>query len=148
MLNQEGIPSPGKLRYIRGITTNPKYENAIWVRKTIRKILSDVVYLGCRVHGRVKRDRIGLDKYRRDESEWTIIPNAHPAIITQELFDQVQQIIAEEENKRANFNARAAIENDTRELFREKLFCAECGARLVGCKGTQRVTSKLPSYVY
>lgn len=148
ILNQEGIPSPGKLRYIRGITTNPKYENAIWVRKTVRKILSDVVYLGCRVHGRVKRDKIGLDKYRRDESEWMIIPNAHPAIITQELFDQVQQIIAEEEKERANFNTRAAIENDTREIFREKLFCAECGARLMGGKGTQRVTSKLPSYVY
>lgn len=148
ILNQEGIPSPGKLRYIRGITTNPKYENAIWVRKTVRKILSDVVYLGCRVHGRVKRDKIGLDKYRRDESEWMIIPNAHPAIITQELFDQVQQIIAEEEKERENFNTRAAIENDTREIFREKLFCAECGARLMGGKGTQRVTSKLPSYVY
>ena len=148
ILNQEGIPSPGKLRYIRGITTNPKYENAIWVRKTVRKILSDVVYLGCRVHGRVKRDKIGLNKYRRDESEWMIIPNAHSAIITQELFNQVQQIIAEEEKERANFNTRAAIENDTREIFREKLFCAECGARLMGGKGTQRVTSKLPSYVY
>lgn len=148
ILNQEGIPSPGKLRYIRGITTNPKYENAIWVRKTVRKILSDVVYLGCRVHGRVKRDKIGLDKYRRDESEWMIIPNAHPAIISQELFDQVQQIIAEEEKERANFNTRAAIGNDTRELFREKLFCSECGSRLIGCKGNHRATSKLPSYVY
>ena len=148
ILNQEGVPSPGKLRFIRGITTNPKYENAIWIRKTVRKILSDTVYLGNRIHGRVKRDKVGMDKYRRDESEWLIIPNAHPAIITQELFDQVQEIVAEEENKRAAFGSRAAIENDTREIFREKLFCAECGARLVGRKGTHRVTSKLPSFVY
>ncbi len=148
VLNQEGIPSPGKLRYLRGVTTNPKYANAIWVRKTVRKILSDVVYLGNRIHGRVKRDKIGMDKYRRDENEWTIISNAHPAIISQELFDEVQRIIAQEENERANFGTRAAVANDTREIFREKLFCAECGARLAGLKGTHRVTSKLPSYVF
>lgn len=147
-LNQEGIPSPGKLRYIRGITSNPKFQNAIWVRKTIRKILSDTVYLGNRIHGRVKRDKVGMDKRRRDVNEWKIIPNAHPAIVTQELFELVQQIIAEEESQRSAYETRAAIQNDTREMFREKLFCAECGARLVGRKGCSRPTSKLPSRVF
>lgn len=147
-LNLEGIPSPGKLRYIRGITVNPKYENAIWVRKTVRKILSDIVYLGNRIHGRVKRDKVGLEKKRRSEDEWIIIPNAHPAIITQDLFDAVQIIISEEEKKREGFDERAPIKTDSRDIFRDKLFCMDCGSRLVGQKGCARPTSKLPSRVY
>jgi DNA invertase Pin-like site-specific DNA recombinase len=61
-LNEEGIPCPGKLRYIRGITKAAKYENALWIHGTLRKILMDQVYIGNRVHGRVKRDKLGMER--------------------------------------------------------------------------------------
>ena len=40
-LNKDGIFSPGKLRYERKMTDNPKFANALWSRKTVRKILKD-----------------------------------------------------------------------------------------------------------
>ena len=41
-LNAEGIPSPGKKRYLRGFTTDEKYKDALWNRTTVRKTLTDI----------------------------------------------------------------------------------------------------------
>ena len=55
--------------------------------RTIRKITQDEVYIGKRIHGRLKRDRIGRDKKACPKEDWLIIENAHPPIIDKELFD-------------------------------------------------------------
>lgn len=62
VLNSEEIPSPGRVRFLRGITVNPKFEKAEWTRKAIRKICTDQIYIGNRVYGRVKRDKLGAKK--------------------------------------------------------------------------------------
>lgn len=147
-LNEKNIPSPGRLRFIRGLNTSSKYETSIWGHKTVTKILTDPVYTGCRIHGKVKRDKVGLDKTRRPESEWMIIENAHPAIIEKELFDKVQGILEAEKSKRTEFVKRPDVGLDTRELLRGKIFCADCGSIMMGGKGCARNNSKLPSRVY
>ena len=81
-LNLEGIPCPGKIRYERGVTMAGKYKGALWIRGTVRKITQDAVYIGCRIHGKVMRSKVGLDKKRRPEEEWKIIENAHPALVS------------------------------------------------------------------
>ena len=88
VLNKEGHPSPGKLRYLRGITMSSRYVNANWIRGTIRKMLCDQVYIGNRVHGRVQSDKYGQKKSRRGEEEWYVVEQAHPAIIPTELFEK------------------------------------------------------------
>lgn len=55
-LDKEGIPCPGKLKYLRGQSKDPKYANASWNKKTIRAILTDPVYIGNRVHGKTKKE--------------------------------------------------------------------------------------------
>ena len=91
-LNEEGIPCPGKLRYLRGMTTSEKYKDALWIRGTIRKITNDPVYTGKRIHGRVKRDKVGQKKTRRTLDEWQFIENAHKAAVPQDLFEKVQRL--------------------------------------------------------
>lgn len=137
-LNEEGIPCPGKLRYIRGITKATKYENALWIHGTLRKILMDQVYIGNRVHGRVKRDKLGMEKTRRSEEEWQVIENAHQPIISQELFDKVQEAMNEAAAKRNAYKQQEAPETDHREVFREKVYCGDCGSMMRGCKGLGR----------
>lgn len=61
-LNRKQIPSPGKIRYLRGMTKAEKYKDAVWIGSTLRKLLSNEVYLGHRVHGKVKRDCLGAEK--------------------------------------------------------------------------------------
>lgn len=145
VLNEEDIPSPGRIRFERGLTNSKKFENAIWVRGAIRKILSDPVYLGCRIHGKVKRDKLGMEKVRRSKEEWQVVEQAHPAIISKEQFELVQVINEAELRKRASFATMPEVENDMRELLRDKVYCGDCGSKMSGRKGIGRFTKHTPN---
>ncbi len=147
-LNAEGIPSPGKLRYLRGLTTDEKYKDALWNRTTVRKILTDICYIGHRVHGRKVKAGIDLPKTRTDRDSWIIIENAHPAIVTEELYNKVQHVNEEENNKLANRNTHAAVENDYRTILRGKLYCGDCGKAMIATKGLSHETSQSPNFIY
>lgn len=147
-LNENNIPSPGKLRLIRGITKAKKYENALWIRGTIRKICSDQVYIGNRIHGKVKRDKVGQEKKRRSEDEWQVIENAHPAIISVQLFEEVQQVNQKELQRRGKFEQRAECGSDYRDLFRGMVFCAECKSYMSAGKGCARPNAKTTSRIF
>ena len=126
-LNKEGIPSPGRLRYMRGVTLHPRYATCQWSRSTIRKFVSEPTYLGQRIHGKLKRDKLGAKKTKRDRSEWQIVENSHPAIISQELYDRVQLVNEAELEKQSHYFRRAPV-TGYREIFRDKLFCGDCGS--------------------
>lgn len=147
-LNDEGIPSPGKLRFLRGISKDKRFADSEWVRGTIRKITNDPVYLGNRIHGKVKRDRLGENKTRRDMSEWQVIPGSHPAIIPAELFDAVKTVNRAELERRSQYNDRSKPEEDYRDVLRDKLYCGDCGARMLAMKRNQRLTSELSPVIF
>lgn len=75
-----------------------------------------------------------LLKNRRYMGEYTyrdiVVPDGIPAIVSQELFDRVQEKLAK--NKKAP--ARHKAEDDY--LLTTKLFCGYCGAYLCGESGT------------
>lgn len=148
ILNQENIPSPGKLRYDRGLTKVEKYQNALWVRGTIRKITGDSAYLGFRTHGKIKRSRLGGDKKKCPELEWKIIENAHPAIVEQTLFDRVQEVNRTELVKRETFERGAAPKQDFRKIFQDKIFCGDCGAKMSAGKFSGRKGGKAPNSIF
>ena len=57
----------------------------------ILKILRDEQYVGTYVAGKTEIIDVGSKKaVPKDESEWVKIPNHHPAIVSQEVFDIVQ----------------------------------------------------------
>ncbi len=147
-LNMAGIPCPGKLRYLRGTTKALKYENALWIRGTVRKITGDQAYIGNRVHGTVKRDKVGQSKKKRAKKDWKVIKNAHPAIVSEDLFQKVQRVNQEELAKRAHFEERAGVGTDYRDLFRGRVFCAECGSPMGSSKGCARPNAKTPSRIF
>lgn len=142
-LNADGIPSPGKIRYDRGLTHAEKYRNALWIRGTIRKITGDAVYLGSRTHGKMGRDRLGGNKKQRPAEAWQIIPGAHAAIISQEVFDQVQEVNRIERERRGSLQKRGDPALDYREIFRGKVFCGNCGARMTAAKHEARETTPI-----
>ena len=147
ILNQEHIPSPGKLRYDRGMTTFEKYRDTLWCRGTIRKMTNDAVYLGFRIHGKVKRNRLGGEKRKRPKEEWEIISDAHPALIDQSLFDRVQEINKAELERRSAYDKADAPRQDFREIFQGKIFCGDCGARMSARKYNSRKGGKAPNSV-
>ena len=137
-LNLDGVPCPGKLRFLRGITKADKYEDAVWIRGTIRKITQDEVYIGKRIHGKLKRDRIGRDKKACPKEDWLIIENAHPPIIDKELFDKVQEVNEKELKRLASYQKQAGPENDYRKILYRKVYCADCGHLMYATFGYSR----------
>lgn len=146
-LIDRGLPSPGKIRFVRGITKDKRYENAQWIRGTIRKITNDPVYLGHRIHGKVKSDKLGQAKTRRSKDEWQIIENMHPAIISQKLFDAVQKVNAEELERLSNYKPGPKLETDYRTIFQDKLYCADCNSKLHAQKSSGRPNSGLQAWI-
>lgn len=148
VLNKEGHPSPGKLRYLRGITMSSRYVNANWIRGTIRKMLCDQVYIGNRVHGRVQSDKYGQKKSRRGEEEWYVVEQAHPAIIPTELFEKVQEVAKTERRRLSEMDRHEGPDLDYRNLFRGKVFCAECGSTMTAGKGLGRPGSGISPWLF
>lgn len=145
-LNAEGIPSPGKIRYDRGLTNSEKFRNALWLRGMIRKITGDTVYLGDRTHGKMTRKRLGGEKKQQPKELWQIIPNAHQPIITKELFDKVQEVNRTELDRRAAFQKRHDPAEDFRKIFQDKVYCGDCGAKMTAGKIEARESTPVSVY--
>lgn len=103
-----------------------------WSTNTILTILSNPVYLGINMYNitLTVRDSSGKAKRMvRPRDQWIIRENTHPALITEEKFDRIQQIIRERKEK------------DIKEwsctkkyLLSGLLYCGSCGCKLFGGK--------------
>lgn len=147
-LNEDNLLSPGRLRYVRGMTKDSRCENSVWDRKAIQHILNNETYLGHRIHGKLKREKLGMPKKKRDSSEWQYIYNAHEAIITQELYDKVQLINADVLQKREYYRSGGELKEDYRNALLGKLVCGDCGSKMSGGRRNQRKNSKLPPAIH
>ncbi len=120
ILTKGGVPVPGESRDIGKTRKTALYSS--WKQTTIRRILDNRVYLGELVQ--FKRRKINYKSKRRitvPEEERYICKGTHEAIIDEESFDAVQNIL----KKNKSFKG---TKHDY--LFKGLLFCSECGARL------------------
>jgi len=81
----------------------------------------------------VFRNRAYLGEYKYGD---VVIPDSIPAIVSEELFDRVQDRKAK--NKRAPARTKALIDY----LLTTKLFCGECGRMFAGESGTSHTGKK------
>lgn len=139
-LNQQGILSPAEykktlgLRYATPFKTSGK---SMWSAGNVLRVLKNPVYIGTLTQGRETTPSYKVHKrIGRPESEWAVIPDSHPAIISREDFDTVQKVLALDTRRTSN-NAAVA-------LFSGMVFCAECGASMV----RKTVTASGEKYVY
>ena len=120
ILTKDGVPVPGESRNIGKTRKTALYSS--WKQTTIRRILDNRVYLGELVQ--LKRRKINYKSKRRitvPEEERYICKGTHEAIIDEESFNAVQNIL----KKNKSFKG---TKHDY--LFKGLLFCSECGARL------------------
>lgn len=120
ILTKDGVPVPGESRNIGKTRKTALYSS--WKQTTIRRILDNRVYLGELVQ--FKRRKINYKSKRRitvPEEERYICKGTHEAIIDEESFNAVQNIL------KKNKSFKGTKHNY---LFKGLLFCSECGARL------------------
>lgn len=129
IMNERGIPSPGRLLYERGIATTDKFKNSRWYMPTIRRMLSDEIYLGWMVSGRYRSTyqttgQKGIKKHPREE--WIITKGTHEPIVTEELFNRVQEYFVktkEAYGQTSLYNSKSKKSS----IFTSHLRCGECG---------------------
>ena len=91
-LFERGIPTPGEYKSAHGFSGHDISRCCgIWPASSVVTILDDERYTGTYITGKREVTEVGGHRVRmKDESQWIKIPDHHPAIISRELFEQVQ----------------------------------------------------------
>ncbi|WP_172198100.1 recombinase family protein [Saccharibacillus qingshengii] len=108
----------------------PTQKGGTWSASTIRAIIFNESYMGRRCWN--KQDYQTKGKKWRDRSEWIITENAHPAIITKELFEKCQ-IVAKERHKGGGETHKPVDMRAASPFWlRGVMICDKCGSPMVG----------------
>ena len=91
-LFERGIPTPGEYKAAHGFNGHDISRCCgVWPVSSVVHILDDERYTGTYIMGKREKTEVGGHRVRmKDESQWVKIPEHHPAIISKELFEQVQ----------------------------------------------------------
>lgn len=96
-------------------------------RSVIHKWLNNPAYTGAIYYNRRSQGKFE-SHHKRPESEWVIVPDAHPAIVAGETFEAVQAILA------AHKQFQASVRGSNW-LLTGIVRCAYCGSRMYGRSG-------------
>ena len=111
------IPPGEYFKLARGANIEPTYR---WPKLRVREILKNEQYTGSYVAGRTFQDESGR-KYHTPKSEWIIIPDKHPAIVSKEVFEQVQALASQGKRKMQPHDY----------LLKGKIVCGTCGHAMI-----------------
>lgn len=128
-LNEDGIPTPAQHKRALGSKRqlwNSERTDNFWRATTIGKILRDERYTGKLVALKTTLSELGNIHSAKaiEKDDWVIVPGAFEAIISQEIFDQVQA-------KLETVRPTRKLGPMKRRLFSRKLRCGHCGAALI-----------------
>lgn len=124
IFNEEDIPSPGRVAFLKLGRVYNNNEKPMWEQRTIRPILSNIAYIG-----HLAQQKFSCVSYKnhkvikKDPSDWVIIYNTHEPIISQELWDKVQ------ERLKSKSHGKSTARGFTHPLS-GFLFCADCGQKM------------------
>lgn len=115
-LNEKGYPTPGQ----RAGRSN---SSKLWHQSTLRKILSNPVYMGDMVQNKTKTIDVLTGKRKENQaSDHIYVPKTHEAIIDPQIFQSVQ--------KRLERKQQQARTGPQKHLFSNMLVCGECGSKM------------------
>lgn len=140
-LNTRNIPNPLLYKQLKGEKINPnpgKMTEAryLWSPSTVSAILHNRTYIGDLVQGKYRKASYKSKKLLRvPKEDWIVVPHCHEGIVDRDTWNEVQ--------KSLNSGCRVSAAGKTRGLFSGRIFCGECGSKLVssgGRSGSRRVS--------
>ena len=106
-----------KLRFEKGSTKGTR-----WTSSSVMHILKDERYTGKCIYGKTKVAKIGSWKLiKQPESEWFVVPNRFPVIITQALFDKTAAI------RKSRARTKVKKGEPSPRIFLGNIRCGHCG---------------------
>jgi DNA invertase Pin-like site-specific DNA recombinase len=136
MLNDEQVPPPDQ---------NPRRLGPpAWGASTIRSIITNRTYLGERIYNRIpnspfKKTERGTRPVNNRE-EWVVVKNAHPAIVSYELFEAANKSLTPTQKPRNQYLAESPY------LLTGLIVCSHCRYPFTGAKWKSGAV-KVPHYV-
>ena len=117
LFSRENIPNPSTYaNLIRGMKTKT---SSLWCERTVGELLENPTYIGHLTQGRRKKVSYKSKKeIRVPKEDWIIVKNTHEAIIDEETFYTVQELLKKNRNDPQNKNEY---------LLKGFLSCKECG---------------------
>jgi DNA invertase Pin-like site-specific DNA recombinase len=91
-LSDAGHPTPGE--YIKRGRSQTVTLTRGWTDKCVRNTLKNIQYTGAYVSGKILLNHETGKRFHTPESDWVVIPDKYPAIVSRELFDKVKEILA------------------------------------------------------
>lgn len=140
-LQEEGIPTPceykaasgSRYQHSKKISYSTQY--GIWGANTIRRILTNRMYIGDMVQGRERKISYKSKKVVQvPKDEWIIVPNCHEPIIDKDTFELVQRLT----QSRTYARLDDGYGNKKTALFAGKLKCLDCGNLLTRINGDKK----------
>lgn len=96
-----------------------------WASSTVKNILANRQYTGCTVNFQTTTVSYKVHKtVYKPQDEWQIIPDTQEAIISETLWERVQEL---------RQNKRRPTATGRKSLFSGLVFCPDCGAKLHFC---------------
>ena len=130
MLNRQDIPCPSKYLYLKGATQAESYADRLWNYGTVRNMTNNEVYLGHLIHHKVEYYKSTNSKRILPPEEHICIRNAHEPLVSQEVFDLVQQLNRESSKRNQQHQIRPKAACDFRKGLVGNIYCGDCGHRI------------------
>ena len=138
-LNGLGILSPREYKKSTGSSYKGGFSGtgrALWSSPTVKRILTNEMYLGHMVQGKTEKVNYKLKKsMEKPKEEWVKVENTHEAVISEDNFQVVQNLL--------KADGRISPVTEESSLFMGLLFCGDCGEQMIrrtNCyKGTRKV---------
>ncbi len=138
-LNELGILSPKEYKKSVGYNYKGGFSGAVksmWSSATVKRILTNEMYLGHMVQGKTEKINYKLKKSaEKPKEDWIKVENTHQAIISEDNFHIVQNLL--------KTDGRVSPVSKKNSFFTGMLFCGDCGEQMIRrvnrYKNTQRV---------
>lgn len=121
-LNSQGILCPMEYKRKQGLKVSTNFrtnDTARWSPVSVLRILKNEIYVGVTTQGKVTTPSYKIKRLvEKPESEWDRVEGTHEAIVSQDVFDAVQQLLLRD--------TRISPAEDKVYLFSGFLCCADC----------------------
>lgn len=138
-LNGLGILSPKEYKKAMGVNYKGGFSGAVkarWSSSTVKRILTNEVYLGHMVQGKREKINYKLKKsIDKPQEEWIKVENTHKAIIAESQFQIVQNLL--------KVDGRISTVTGKNSLFTGILFCGDCGEQMIRRRNHYKDTHKI-----
>ena len=115
-LTRMGVNPPKAYRDTGLLYWDGKQQRSYWSQTTVKHILGNMAYAGHMALHKWKSSKAdGRKPYRLEETEWKVTQNAHRAIIPEEDFLQVQEIL--QKRRKKNGAEGYGVEKDRAEEY-------------------------------